>query len=83
MGKKYFSILLLILIISIPINIFGIINTMVSLKYETDSPGECISGMTGTDLCTSIRYMKISVAVAVVLTAILLFFKNKIVKTNV
>lgn len=82
MGKKYFFILILMLIISIPINIFGILNTMVGLKYETESPGGCISGITGTDLCAVIRYMKIYIAVAVALTVILLFFKNKIVKTN-
>jgi hypothetical protein len=64
------------LIISIPIHNFGILNTLVSLKYETEIPGGCISGITGTDLCAVIRYMKIYLAVAAALTVILLFLKT-------
>ena len=37
------------------------VNTMVSLKYETDYPGyanNCLSKVTGDDLCVSIRRHK-------------------------
>ena len=40
--------------------VFGVINTMVSLKYETDSPGDCISTVTGIDLCEAIKFNKIA-----------------------
>lgn len=33
---------------------------MVSLKYETNSPDECISSVTGTNLCDSIKFNKIA-----------------------
>lgn len=56
---------------------------MVSLKYETDNPGECISIVTGVDLCKAIRNMKIYAVVDSIIIIILLIFKNKIVKKNV
>ncbi len=34
---------------------FGIVNTLVSLQYETDSPGECISQVTGYNLCKQLQ----------------------------
>ena len=59
MKAKYFKILIIILIILVPIFVFGIVNTMVSLKYETDSPKDCISKITGVNLCNSIQNIKI------------------------
>lgn len=41
------------------INGFGIINTMVSLKYETEAPGQCISSVSGDDLCVALQRCKI------------------------
>jgi hypothetical protein len=41
----------------------AIINTMVSLKYETDYPGSknpCVSGVTGVDLCLAVRRHKLA-----------------------
>jgi hypothetical protein len=40
------------------INGFGIINTMVSLKYETEAPGQCLSSVTGHDLCAALQRCK-------------------------
>ncbi len=31
--------------------LFATVNTMVSIKYETDSGNGCISGITGENLC--------------------------------
>jgi hypothetical protein len=35
---------------------FELINLLVSWKYETDGPNECISSVTHTDLCAAIRH---------------------------
>jgi hypothetical protein len=37
---------------------FEIINLMVSLKYETDEPNDCISAITQTNLCEWITHCK-------------------------
>jgi hypothetical protein len=68
--------------LGIPLNIFGIFNTMVSLKYETDNPEDCISLVTGIDLCESITKMKIWFLICVLLLTILLIFRKRILKTN-
>jgi len=80
MKYKYFVILIIVLILIIPIQIFGIINTMVSLKYETENPSDCISRITGIDLCNSIKNMKISIAIDFLIILLLLIFKKKIIK---
>ncbi|WP_170235051.1 DUF4160 domain-containing protein [Bizionia gelidisalsuginis] len=50
MKKFTYIIFLTIFIIGIPISYFISINTLVSLKYETEI-GECISNVSGIDLC--------------------------------
>ena len=51
MKKIIFNIILVLIILSIPFWIFMYFNVGVSLKYETDGLGECISNVTGNDLC--------------------------------
>ena len=80
MKAKYFKILIIILIILVPIFVFGIVNTMVSLKYETDSPKDCISKITGVNLCNSIQNIKIYIALDIILILLLILFKNRIIK---
>jgi hypothetical protein len=80
--KKIYTLLKIILIIGLFIFPFGILNTMVSLKYETDSPGDCISKVTGNNLCDSITNMKILFVICFASLVILLVYKNKIVKTD-
>ncbi len=82
MKAKYFKILIIILIILVPIFVFGIVNTMVSLKYETDSPKDCISKITGVNLCNSIQNIKIYIALDIILILLLILFKNRIIKKN-
>ena len=82
MKRKIYSLFLGILIISIPLNVFGILNTMVSLKYETENPKDCISRISGDDLCTAIIRMKAMIVIALVLIYLLLYFKNRILKTQ-
>jgi len=57
---------------------FGILNTMVSLKYETDSPTDCISLVTGQDLCLTIKVLKGLIIVCIAIIVLLLIFRNQI-----
>ena len=83
MKTKYYKTLIIILLILVPIFIFGIINTMVSQTYEIQNPNECISIVTGTDLCKAIRNMKIYIVIDIILIIFLVIFKTRIVKKNV
>lgn len=49
-------VLLLYLIAAV--NAFGAVNTAVSLKYETNGPPECISLVTGRNLCADLQFCK-------------------------
>ena len=83
MNRKIYFIILSILVISLPVNIFRIFGAKVSLKYETNNPGDCISNFSGTNLCDSIFNMKVMIAVAILVIYFLLYFKNKMLKTKV
>jgi hypothetical protein len=55
---------------------------MVSLKHETDSPSECISKITGDNLCDSISNLKTLIYSDIVLTILLIIFRNKFTKNG-
>ena len=82
MNRKIYFVILSILVISLPVNFFGIYGAKVSLKYETNNPGDCISTISGTNLCDFIFNMKIMIFVAIFVIYFLLYFKNKILKTQ-
>lgn len=71
---------MIVLIILIPLFYFGIINTQVSLKYETNNPGDCISQITKRDLCQDIKQNKILIVADLFLIAVLLIFRRKIIR---
>jgi hypothetical protein len=52
---------------------FEIINFSVSLTYETDRSGDCISTVTGRDLCASVAHCKLF-SIGCLLTSIGLLF---------
>ena len=56
--KTIFYVLIGLSIIGIPVFAFGILNTMVSLKYETNNPSDCISLVTGANLCSTVNVLK-------------------------
>lgn len=68
------------MVLLIPLFALGITNTMVSLKYETDSPGDCISTITGRDLCNTILNMRRNIIIDFILLVVLFIFKSKIIK---
>jgi hypothetical protein len=82
MKKTIYNIILTLSIFGIPFFIFGIINTMVSLKYETENSTDCISSVTDQDLCSAINVLKGLVLICVFLIVGLLTFRKQILRTD-
>jgi hypothetical protein len=80
MKKVIYFTLLAVSIIGIPFFAFGILNTEVSLKYETDNTTNCISFVTGKDLCLSIKVMRASLIICLLTMVILLSYRKRILK---
>lgn len=59
---------------------YAVINTMVSLKYETEGPDDCISLVTGIDLCLTIKIIYLLITICVLVTILLLIFRKRILK---
>ena len=51
MGKRTYIIILFSNFILLVLSAFAIISSMVSLKYEVNKADDCISMITGSDLC--------------------------------
>lgn len=82
MRKIIYYILICISIIGILFFGSGIINSMVSLKYETISANSCISAVSGADLCFAVK-VYIALSLTCIIGIISLFvFKKKILYKN-
>ncbi len=79
-SKRYYNIILAIIILIIPIVFYMIINTMVSIKYETDGVDTCISTVTGKNLCSQIDQLKVTIYIDMIVMIFWLALKNLIVK---
>jgi len=80
MKKIIFYIVLVISFLGILLFSFGIINTMVSLKYETNNSTDCISNITSVDLCAAIFNLKILTITFGAVFIGLLIFRKKFIK---
>ncbi|MDP9956724.1 hypothetical protein J2X97_002383 [Epilithonimonas hungarica] len=80
MRKQVYNAIISLLILVILVSVFGVINTQVSLKYETENPTDCISVITGRDLCLWIKSLKIIIIVCLILTSGLISFRYKLIK---
>lgn len=80
MRKSVYQTIISVLILVIFASVIAIVNTEVSLKYETDNPKECISKITGKDLCEFIKIFKIIVIGCLILTSGMISFRYKIIK---
>jgi len=80
MKVKHYTFLIISLIIFALIFGFGIINTMVSLKYETNFDHECVSTISGDNLCNSLRNIKYLFYIDLIAIVILLLLQRKIIK---
>jgi hypothetical protein len=78
--KLIYFLLIGLSILAIFISIYGIINTMVSLKYETENIQDCISNVSGTNLCETITNLKIVIAISFLLLVCLISFRRKLIK---
>lgn len=56
---------------------------MVSLKYETDYPGQCISTTSGVNLCHTLQNLKIGVYSDIIIIILAIIFRRKMVKDEV
>ena len=80
MKKNIYYLSQLILFVTLGFSCFGIVNTLVSMKYEADDG--CISGITGENLCLQ-KTMWIALCVlTVVLMIILGFYKKEMVRKD-
>ncbi|HAD79643.1 MULTISPECIES: hypothetical protein [Empedobacter] len=79
-SKRYYNIILAIIILIIPVVFYMIINTMVSIKYETDGVDTCISTITGKNLCSQIDQLKVTIYIDMIVMIFWLALKNLIVK---
>ena len=83
MNKSFYLVFLIISFLGIPFFALGILNSMVSLKYETENLTDCISKVTGTDLCLTITVFKVLTVLSALSFVGLLIFKNRIVKRRI
>ena len=79
-SKRFYYIILAIIILIIPIVFYMIINTMVSIKYETEGVETCISSVTGKNLCSQIDQLKVTIYIDMIVMIFWLALKNLIVK---
>jgi len=80
MKGRYFKLLIIVLIVLIPIFYFGIFNSKVSLQYETNNPGDCVSQISGRNLCQDMEQMKILIAIDIIMIVLLMLFRKKIIR---
>lgn len=78
--KTTYIVALILLIIGIPLFEFMAFNSMVSLKYETRELTDCISLVSGNNLCRAIKTFH-DLAIVCTLTFIgLLIYRQRILK---
>jgi len=74
--KILYYIALTIAGLGIPFFTFGIINTMVSLKYETENSTGCISMVNGENLCFTANAFKILLLICLIAIFFLLTYRK-------
>ena len=80
MIKPIYYILLILGLIGIPLFEFMAFNSMVSLKYETKELTDCISLVSGIDLCKTIKVFHFLAIISGLVFIGLLVFKKRILK---
>ena len=78
--KIIFYTILTLLTILIPILLFALVNTMVSIKYETENFGDCISLVTDQDLCLTVNIIKGLILTDILIIISLIVFRKRILK---
>lgn len=80
MRKNIYRFLLNLSGLGIPVLAYGIVNTTSKLKTEVNNPGDCISQVSGVNLCVSIHLMESGMVLCVVILIMLLLFRKRILR---
>ena len=81
MKEKATIIIISLLILSIVISAYVCINTMVSVKYETEMDG-CISKVDGRNLCEILKIAQITLFSSLILIFAIPIFKKGLNKNR-
>lgn len=79
MKKSVYQTIISVLILVIVLSVFAVVNIQVSLKYETENMKDCVSKITGKDLCEYMKMLKIIVIACLILTSGLISFRYKLI----
>ncbi|WP_408047750.1 hypothetical protein [Tenacibaculum crassostreae] len=82
MKEKIYKIGLILFILSVFLFEFMAYNTMVSLKYETEDIADCISLVSGIDLCQTIKILHALAGTSILIIICLVSFRNKTLKQS-
>lgn len=80
MKKQHHTLIAVIILAIIPILFYFLINTMFSIKNETDSIETCISSVTGENLCTKVTQIKIGIYFDLIVLIFWLGLRSFIIK---
>lgn len=80
MKSFYYFALIVTLFLIFSILILTFINIGVSIKYEVENPGDCISLTTGKDLCKAKNWNSILLILNLTTILSLLVFRKKLIK---
>ena len=80
MKRNFFNLILLLLFLCILFFAYGLLNTSVSLKYETNN--NCISQVTGSDLCFTLKIWEYGILIFIVAIIAMMALRNKIIKKH-
>lgn len=80
MRKSVYQTIISLLILVIVMSVFAVVNIQVSLKYETENMKDCISLISGRNLCQDLLVSKIIIVVCLIIVSGMLSFRGRIVK---
>jgi hypothetical protein len=75
--KILFYVLISLAFAGIAVFALGVVNTMVSLTYETENPTDCNSLISGQDLCFTIKILEGLVVVCLGILIGLIAFRKR------
>ena len=80
MRKSVYQTIISLLILVIVMSVFAVVNIQVSLKYETENMKDCISLISGRNLCQELLVSKIIIVICLIVVSGMLSFRGRIVK---
>ena len=80
MKKSVYQTIISLLILMIVMSVFAVVNIQVSLKYETENMKDCISLVSGRNLCQDLLVSKIIIVICLIVVSGMLSFRSSIVK---